>query len=107
MYVEITDYKCEGMIRLSNLADDYYEYDEFNQWIIGRRTRKTYQLGGQVMVVVKGADTIKRQIDLDLLDNVGHARVNKKTGKEKNRKTGKLKSGPNNAPKSSKKKRRR
>jgi ribonuclease R len=69
MFVEITDYKCEGLIRISNLADDFYDYDENNQWIIGRRTHKKYQLGDQVQVVVKGADTVKRQVDLDIAGN--------------------------------------
>jgi ribonuclease R len=69
MFVEITDYKCEGMIRIANLADDFYDYDENNQWIIGRRTHKKYQLGDQVQVVVKGADTVKRQVDLDIVGN--------------------------------------
>lgn len=69
MFVEITDYKCEGMIRIANLADDFYDYDENNQWIIGRRTHKKYQLGDQLQVVVKGADTVKRQVDLDIVGN--------------------------------------
>lgn len=77
MYVEITEYKCEGMIRLANLADDFYEYDEVNQWIIGRRTHKKYQLGDQVQVIVKGADTIKRQVDLDLVGNAAVVRMQK------------------------------
>lgn len=74
IYVEITEYKCEGMIRLSNLADDFYEYDEHNLCIIGRRTRKKYQLGDIVEVVVKDADTLKRQVNLDIVGNVVSAR---------------------------------
>ena len=69
MYVEITEYKCEGMVKLSNLADDFYEFDENNQWIIGRRTHKKYQLGDQIHVTVKGADTVKRQVELDIVGN--------------------------------------
>jgi ribonuclease R len=69
MFVEITDYKCEGLVRIANLADDFYDYDENNQWIIGRRTHKKYQLGDQLQVVVKGADTVKRQVDLDIAGN--------------------------------------
>jgi ribonuclease R len=83
MYIEITEYKCEGMIRLSNLADDYYEFDEYNQWIIGRNTRKTFQLGNAVEVVVKNTDINKRQIDLDLLSNTIHKSVSKKNTKHK------------------------
>ena len=70
IYVEITQYKCEGMIRLSNLADDFYEYDEHNLCIVGRRTRKKYQLGDIVEVVVKEADVLKRQVSLDIVGNV-------------------------------------
>jgi ribonuclease R len=66
MYVEITDYKCEGMIRLTSLQDDYYEFDDGNMWLIGKRTKKIYQLGDAVQVKVKNADTTKRQIDLEL-----------------------------------------
>lgn len=69
IYVEITEYKCEGMIRLSNLADDYYEYDPHNLCIVGRRTHKKYQLGDIVEVVVKEADLLKRQVNLDLVGN--------------------------------------
>jgi ribonuclease R len=77
MFVEITEYKCEGLVRLANLADDFYEFDETNQWIIGKRTHKKYQLGDQVQVIVKGADTVKRQVDLDLAANAEVVRVQK------------------------------
>lgn len=66
IYVEITEYKCEGMIRLTSLTDDFYDYDEINQWVIGRSTRKVYQLGDVVEVVVAQADLQKRQIDLNI-----------------------------------------
>jgi ribonuclease R len=104
MYVEITEYKCEGMVRLSNLADDYYEYDEYNQWIIGRSSRKTYQLGGQVEVIVKNADVNKRQIDLDLLDNNAHVRI--ATKKQKFKKKEELRQKAIQKPKAKKKRRR-
>lgn len=81
IYVEITEYKCEGMIRLVNLTDDFYDYDEFNQWIIGRRTRKIFQLGGEVKVVVKQADLQKRQIDLDIVEVAVARRITKKIQK--------------------------
>jgi ribonuclease R len=78
IYVEITEYKCEGMIRLVNLTDDYYDYDEFNQWIIGRRSKKIFQLGGEILVVVRGADLQKRQIDLDVVEVSQSKRPGKK-----------------------------
>lgn len=83
IYVEITEYKCEGMVRLNNLTDDYYEYDEFNQWIIGRRTKKILQLGGEVEVVVRAADLQKRQIDLDVVELAMNRKIQKKTDKNK------------------------
>lgn len=104
MYVEITEYKCEGMVRLSSLADDYYEFDEYNQWIVGRNSRKVYQLGGQVEVVVKQADMLKRQIDLDLLNNSIISKTRKKVEKH-HRKEEKRKSGQGKVK--AKKKRRR
>ena len=81
IYVEITEYKCEGMIRLANLTDDFYDYDEFNQWIIGRKTRKIFQLGGEVKVRVKNADIQKRQIDLSVVEVSTSRRVVPKVDK--------------------------
>jgi ribonuclease R len=66
IYVEIIETKCEGMIRMADLDDDYYEYDEKNYCIIGRRNRKIYTLGDQVRVKVKKTDIDRRLIDLVL-----------------------------------------
>jgi ribonuclease R len=81
IYVEITEYKCEGLIRLANLTDDYYDYDESNQWIIGRKSRKIFQLGGEIKVVVRQADLQKRQIDLDVVEVSAARRTPKKIDK--------------------------
>lgn len=93
MYVEITEYKCEGMVRLANLQDDFYEYDEQNQWIIGRRSRQKYQLGDQVHVVVKGADVVKRQVDLDLVSNAMVVKVKKSLARNDKRNKNKKQGG--------------
>lgn len=66
IFVEIIETKCEGMIRLADMDDDYYEYDEKNYCVIGRRRRKIYTLGDQVRVRVKKTDVDKRLIDLVL-----------------------------------------
>lgn len=66
IYVELIETKVEGMIRLSELDDDYYEYDEKNYCVVGRRTRKIYTLGDQVRVRVKKTDIDRRLIDLVL-----------------------------------------
>lgn len=92
MYVEITQYRCEGLIRLTNMQDDYYEYDEKNLCIVGRATRKKYQLGDTVKVRVVAADVIKRQIDLEMEDDalVKELRKNQQRfKKEKERSKGK------------------
>jgi ribonuclease R len=64
IYVEIIETKCEGMIRLADMDDDYYEYDERNYCIVGRRNKKIYTLGDQVRVRVKKTDVDRRVIDL-------------------------------------------
>jgi ribonuclease R len=64
IFVEIIETKCEGMIRMADMDDDYYEFDEKSYSIIGRRRRKIYTLGDQVRVKVKKTDVDKRLIDL-------------------------------------------
>lgn len=67
MYVEIEENKCEGMIRLRDISDDFYVLDEKNYCIIGQRKKKKYQLGDEVMIRVKKVDLAKRQIDFSLI----------------------------------------
>jgi len=67
MYVEIEENKCEGMVRLRDITDDFYALDEKNYAIIGQRKKKRYQLGDEVKVRVKTVNLAKRQIDFTLL----------------------------------------
>ncbi|MBB6501822.1 ribonuclease R [Pedobacter cryoconitis] len=67
MYVELIENKCEGMIRLKDIADDFYVLDEKNYCIVGQRKKKKYQLGDEVKVKVKRVDLSKRQIDFSLV----------------------------------------
>lgn len=67
MYVEIIENKCEGMVRLRDINDDFYVLDEKNYCIIGQRKKKKYQLGDEVMIMVKRVDLSKRQIDFTLV----------------------------------------
>jgi ribonuclease R len=67
MYVELTENKCEGMIRLRDITDDFYVLDEKNYCIVGQRKQKKYQLGDEVQVKVKKVDLAKRQIDFSLI----------------------------------------
>jgi len=67
MYVEIEENKCEGMIRLRDITDDFYTLDEKNYAIIGQRKKKVYQLGDEVQIKVKSVDLTKKQIDFSLV----------------------------------------
>lgn len=67
MYVEIIENKCEGMIRLRDITDDFYVLDEKNFCIIGQRKKHKYQLGDEVTIKVKKVDLTKRQIDFTLV----------------------------------------
>ncbi|GGG87546.1 ribonuclease R [Parapedobacter pyrenivorans] len=67
MYVEIEENKCEGMVRLRDITDDFYALDEKNYAIIGQRKKKRYQLGDEVQIRVKKVDLSKRQIDFTLV----------------------------------------
>lgn len=67
MYVEIQENKCEGMVRLRDITDDFYTLDEKNYTIIGQRKKKKYQLGDEVQIKVKKVDLEKRQIDFTLV----------------------------------------
>jgi len=67
MYVEIEENKCEGMVRLRDITDDFYALDEKNYAIIGQRKKKRYQLGDEVRIKVKTVNLAKRQIDFTLI----------------------------------------
>ena len=67
LYVEIVENKCEGMVRIRDIKDDYYTFDEKEYAIVGEKTNKTYQLGDEVVVMVKSTDLIKRHLDFSLL----------------------------------------
>lgn len=68
LYVEISENKCEGMVPLRSLLDDYYEFDERNYCLVGRRYRKRYSLGDKVTIRVERANLERKQIDFALLD---------------------------------------
>ncbi len=67
LYVEITENGCEGMIPLRMLMDDYYEFDERNICLRGRRYHKIYSLGDKVRIKVERADIDHRLIDFSLV----------------------------------------
>ena len=68
LYVEIIENKCEGMIRLRDLADDFYEFDDSNYCVFGSRTKRKYTLGDSVRVEVMRCDLLRKQIDLRMIN---------------------------------------
>ncbi len=64
IYVEITATRCEGMVRMIDLDDDYYEFDSKNYRLVGRNSHATYTLGDKVCVSVKSTNLEKRLLDL-------------------------------------------
>ncbi len=68
IYVEIKENKCEGMVRLSDMADDYYSLDEDNFRVIGNNTKNEYKLGSPVRIRIKHADFLKKELDFVLAD---------------------------------------
>ncbi len=80
VYVEVNETHCEGMISVHDLDDDFYEFDEKNYMIRGRRRGKKYQLGDPVTIQVARADLIKKQLDFVLVDKdnpAGSHRIDK------------------------------
>lgn len=69
LYVELDENKCEGLVPIRDLEDDYYELDEKNYCLIGRRKNGRYQLGDSVKVQIARADLIKKQLDFVLIDD--------------------------------------
>lgn len=69
VYVEITETKCEGMVRVQDMTDDYYDFDEKNMRLIGSKNKKIITLGDKVMVRVTRTDIDRRTIDLEFVNN--------------------------------------
>jgi ribonuclease R len=69
-FVELIDSKCEGLVSMRDLTDDFYEFDEDNYCILGRRKQKKYQLGDPVKVEVYRINLPKKQLDFKLFEKV-------------------------------------
>ncbi len=69
IYAEINENKCEGMIPMRTLQDDYYEYDDANYSLVGRRTHKRYSIGDPLQIRIARANLDKRQLDFEIVDN--------------------------------------
>ena len=66
IYCEIDENHCEGMVPMRDLDDDYYDFDERNYCLVGRRGRHKYQLGDPIRIRVAAANVEKRQLDFTI-----------------------------------------
>ncbi len=81
-YVELNDSKCEGLVPVRDLADDYYDYDEKNYCLTGRKYHNKYTLGDIVKVQVARADLDHKQLDFALINDEGNPNRPLRVGKE-------------------------
>lgn len=68
LYVEINENKCEGMIAMRDLGNDFYEFDEKNYCLIGRRHHQKFSLGNPIKIKVARANLAKKQLDFVLAE---------------------------------------
>lgn len=78
IFVELSENHCEGMVRIRDLRDDQYYFDEDNYCLRGRKSGRVLSLGDNVRIEVKRADLVKKQLDFALLEK---PEENKKAGK--------------------------
>jgi ribonuclease R len=69
LYVQVDENGCEGMIPLRSLLDDYYEFDERNYCLVGRRFHRRYELGEKVRIRVERANLDRKLLDFALADD--------------------------------------
>ena len=69
VYIEISETKCEGMVKVQDLTDDYYDFDSKNMRLIGAKNKRMITLGDKVQVRVTRTDIDRRTIDLEFVNN--------------------------------------
>lgn len=68
LYVELNENKCEGLVPMRDLDDDFYEFDEANYALVGRRRHHTYRLGDPITITVEHANLERKQLDFRLAE---------------------------------------
>jgi len=69
LFVELSELYVEGLVHITNLPNDYYEYDQVNQMLIGESTKRTFKVGDKAMVQVARVDLDERKIDFELTNS--------------------------------------
>jgi ribonuclease R len=70
IFVELVENHCEGMIRIRDLRDDAYYFDEENYCLVGRRNKRALRLGDPLRVEIRGANLVKKQLDFALVETL-------------------------------------
>jgi ribonuclease R len=78
IFVELTDVYVEGLIHISNLPDDYYQFDPAKHALLGGRTGRRFRIGDPVKICVARVDLDKGQMDFVLADSMQHTKKSKK-----------------------------
>ncbi len=86
LFVELVDSKCEGMVPIRELDDDFYEFDEDNYCLIGKQTSKRFQLGDEVKIEVWRTNLAKKHLDFRLVEAGERKTVDKRQTKSKPKK---------------------
>ena len=68
LFIEVSENLAEGLVRMSDLDDDYYEFDEKNYSLVGRRTKRIFRLGDKVTVKLIRVDEVKREVDFLIVE---------------------------------------
>ncbi len=105
IYVEIIENKCEGMIRSRDLKGDQFYFDEDNYRYVGKNTGKIYTLGDTVIIKIKSADLIKKQLEFEFVGDIVESRITE--GKDGNKKSFDRKDKKDKGKRENNKKRRR
>ncbi len=95
-FVELSDIFVEGLVHVSTLAGDYYQFDQASQCLVGERSNRAYGLGDAVSVQITRVDVDERKVDFELVTHtpltsrrrVSKARVTRKAGRSGQRKSG-------------------
>jgi ribonuclease R len=68
IYVEIVENKCEGMVSIKSIVDDFYEFNEEEYMIVGRQSGRKFEIGDEVKIEVMNANLSRRQLDYKLVE---------------------------------------
>ncbi len=98
IYVELTESKCEGLVRIRDMKDDFYELDEKNYCLVGHRTKRKFQLGDLLKVKLRSADLLKKQIDFIIAEETPFFPDNPVKSSFGNSRGGSSKGGGNGKP---------